>query len=108
MPPFLLFFIVAALVPFMPARVRSAVMLATPLLGGVGLLGLEEGKNFALKDKDPMPPEEELRKGVSPYVEVPPKGTLLYMTVSMELKGGKKKVMAVEDLLADLRRRARR
>ncbi|MHC4813608.1 MAG: YdjY domain-containing protein, partial [Planctomycetota bacterium] len=65
-------------------------------------LGLKEGRNFDLKDKDPMPSEAELRKGVSPYVEVLPVGRELFMTVSMQLEDGKEKVMAVEDLVFDL------
>ena len=65
-------------------------------------LGLKEGKNFALKEKDPMPPEAELRKGVSPWIEILPEGQELFMTVSLELEDGKQKVMAVEDLLFDL------
>jgi len=46
MPPFLPFFIAALLVPVLPARARSVIMVATPVLGGVGLLGLEEGVYF--------------------------------------------------------------
>jgi len=66
------------------------------------LLGLKEGRNFELKDKDPMPSEADLRKGVSPYVPILPKGHELFMTVSMQLEKGGTKVMAVEDLVADL------
>ncbi len=65
-------------------------------------LGLKEGKNFDLKEKDPMPSEAEQRRGVSPHIEILPMGHRLYMTVSMALEGSKQKVMAVEDLIFDL------
>ncbi len=44
--PFLPFFIAALLVVLVPGRARSVIMLATPVLGGLGLLGLEEGIYF--------------------------------------------------------------
>ena len=44
--PFLPFFIAALLVVLVPGRARGVVMLATPVLGGLGLLGLEEGVTF--------------------------------------------------------------
>ncbi len=46
-PPFLPFFIAAVLVALVPGRARSVIMLATPVLGGLGLLGLEEGVYFS-------------------------------------------------------------
>ncbi len=46
MPPFLPFFIAALLVVLVPGRARSVIMLATPVLGGLGLVGLEEGVYF--------------------------------------------------------------
>lgn len=66
------------------------------------LLGFKKGKNFELKDKVPMPSEADLRKGVSPYIEVLPKGQELFMTVSVPQEKGGTKVLAVEDLIADL------
>ena len=43
LPPFLPFFIAAVLVALAPGRARAVIMLATPLLGGLALVGLEEG-----------------------------------------------------------------
>jgi multicomponent Na+:H+ antiporter subunit D len=43
MAPFLPFFIAALTILVMPPRARAVVMLATPLVGGYGLLNLEEG-----------------------------------------------------------------
>jgi len=47
LPPFLPFFIAAVLVALAPGRARGVIMLATPLLGGLALLGLEEGVTFS-------------------------------------------------------------
>ena len=66
------------------------------------LVGFEDGKNFTLVDKDPMPSEEELRKGAEPYDEIAPKGMPLYMTVKMVLKNGKTFEVPVDDLVLDL------
>lgn len=66
------------------------------------LLGLEEGQNFNLEDKVPMPSEAELRKGVSPYIEILPKGRELFLTVSIPQEKGDAKVLPAEDLIADL------
>ena len=42
-PPFALFFVAALIVPFLRGWARAAVLLLVPILGGIGLLGLEPG-----------------------------------------------------------------
>ncbi|MGD2062824.1 MAG: Na(+)/H(+) antiporter subunit D [Nitrospirota bacterium] len=42
-PPFVLFFLAAALVPLARGRVRAAFMLLIPVLGGLRLLGVDQG-----------------------------------------------------------------
>ncbi len=48
LPPFLLFFAAAPLVMVLGASGRRLVMLSVPLLGGIGLLGLEPGAHYPL------------------------------------------------------------
>ncbi len=43
LPPFLLFFLGAALVPFLGGRIRSGFLLLVPALGGLALVGAETG-----------------------------------------------------------------
>lgn len=47
-PPFLIFLVGAALIPLTWGRLRQAVMLAVPILGGLNLLYLGEGGSWAI------------------------------------------------------------
>ncbi len=42
-PPFLLFFIAALLVPFVHGYLRLALLVAVPVVGGINLIGIEQG-----------------------------------------------------------------
>ena len=44
LPPFVLFFLGALLVPFLQGRVRYALLLALPVIGGLNLVGMPEGQ----------------------------------------------------------------
>ena len=46
LPPFVLFFVAALLLPFFRGYFRYALLLALPVIGGIGLIGLEEGSTF--------------------------------------------------------------
>ena len=46
LPPFVLFFVAALLLPFFRGYFRYALLLALPVVGGLGLIGLEEGSTL--------------------------------------------------------------
>ncbi len=46
LPPFVLFFVAALLLPFLRGYFRYALLLALPVIGGFGLIGLEEGSTL--------------------------------------------------------------
>jgi len=48
LPPFLIFFAAALLVALVPGRARYVVMLAAPIVGGLNLIGVEEGLSLQL------------------------------------------------------------
>lgn len=78
---------------------------AKPSLISVGLvlLGAQRGKNAAMKEKDPLPTEEQMRAGVSPYIFIPPqaKGPKLFMTVRYKDHKGRQVEKAIEELILD-------
>jgi multicomponent Na+:H+ antiporter subunit D len=43
LPPFVLYFAAGVLVPFLRGRIRAALVLVVPVLGGLSLLGLDHG-----------------------------------------------------------------
>jgi len=47
LPPFVIFFLGAALVAVADGRLRSAILLAVPVLGAVNLLGLADGAGYS-------------------------------------------------------------
>ena len=48
LPPFLLFFAAALLVAVVPGRARYVIMLLVPIVGGLSLIGVEEGLTLRL------------------------------------------------------------
>ena len=44
-PPFILFFVAALLLPFLRGYLRNALLLAVPIVGGLGLIGLDAGSS---------------------------------------------------------------
>jgi multicomponent Na+:H+ antiporter subunit D len=46
LPPFVLFFVAALLLPFLRGYARYALLLAVPIVGGFGLIGLEAGSSW--------------------------------------------------------------
>ncbi len=46
LPPFILFFVAALLLPFLRGYLRYALLLALPIIGGFSLIGLEEGSTL--------------------------------------------------------------
>ncbi len=47
-PPFVLFFISALLLPFLRGYLRHALLLAVPIVGGLGLIGLDAGSTWQI------------------------------------------------------------
>ena len=47
-PPFILFFVVALLLPFFRGYFRYALLIAAPIIGGLGLTGLEAGSTWQI------------------------------------------------------------
>ena len=74
---------------------------ASMLNGALLLLGYKEGKNASFKEKNPLPPREEIEKGAPIMDIVPPSGMAIYMTVIREIEGGKTKEDPIEEYLVD-------
>jgi hypothetical protein len=66
------------------------------------LLGLQQGKNAQVVEKNPPPSLEEVERGVDPVIIVPPSGPGFWMTVSWQTADGKKQEHCVEDLILEL------
>lgn len=47
-PPFVLFFVAAILLPFLRGYLRHALLLAVPIVGGLGLIGLDAGSTWQI------------------------------------------------------------
>jgi len=47
-PPFVLFFVAALLLPLLRGYVRYALLLAVPIVGGLGLIGLDAGSTWQI------------------------------------------------------------
>jgi multicomponent Na+:H+ antiporter subunit D len=47
-PPFVLFFVAAMLLPFLRGYLRHALLLAVPIVGGLGLIGLDAGSTWQI------------------------------------------------------------
>jgi len=47
-PPFVLFFVAALLLPFLRGYLRHALLLAVPIVGGLGLIGLDAGSSWQI------------------------------------------------------------
>jgi len=47
-PPFVLFFVAAMLLPFLRGYLRHALLLAVPIVGGLGLIGLDAGSPWQI------------------------------------------------------------
>ena len=47
-PPFVLFFVAAILLPFLHGYLRHALLLAVPIVGGLGLIGLDAGSTWQI------------------------------------------------------------
>jgi len=47
-PPFVLFFVAALLLPFLRGYLRNALLLAVPIVGGLGLIGLDAGSSWQI------------------------------------------------------------
>jgi len=47
-PPFILFFVAALLLPFLRGYLRNALLLAVPIVGGLGLIGLDAGSSWQI------------------------------------------------------------
>ncbi len=47
-PPFVLFFVAAILLPFLRGYLRHALLLAVPIVGRLGLIGLDAGSSWQI------------------------------------------------------------
>lgn len=65
-------------------------------------IGLTPGTNAIVKDKDPLPSEEEVRNGVEWFTVTPPTGPELWLSVQWRDEEGKAHELLVEDLLLDV------
>lgn len=66
------------------------------------MIGLEQGKNASVVDKDPPPTPEEIEKGAEMSVVTPAEGKPYWMTVKWKTAEGRFAEYCIEDLLLDL------